>query len=327
MPTCSTGWGSAGCVTSLVAGVNKTCAVANNIVYCWGNLPGNGSGLVSRPTMISAAFPGSTVVVAASSSGASAGVTCFDAGENVSCWGDSTLGQLQVASDATMPVQLHTTWKSVAVGANHVCGLSDTGVVSCWGAQNDSQLGTGSNGVTNCSGQLCTVTPNVVDGLSGDVAAIAAGDSHTCALNADGTVTCWGSNSEGQIGDGSSSGPVAVPQTVVDESGQVIHVAKISAGLAHTCALDDSGAVGCWGAGGNGQLGNGEPVDAPSPTFNMLTSKPFSAIATGESSTVRSTPRAPYFAGATTRMAWFRRGSLAPVPSYRRRASTSRRRR
>ncbi len=82
--------------------------------------------------------------------------------------------------------------------------------------------------------------------------AFAGGTAHTCALDDDGTVACWGSNSFGQLGDG-STGDHLTP-TVLPSLGAVV---SIAAGDAHTCALLYDGSVQCWGDNSVGQLGTG----------------------------------------------------------------------
>jgi alpha-tubulin suppressor-like RCC1 family protein len=82
--------------------------------------------------------------------------------------------------------------------------LKSTGQAKCWGHNNDGQLG---NGTATDS-----TVPVVVSGVS-DAVAIAAGDNHTCALQATATAKCWGDNTFGELGDGTttnSSTPLAV---------------------------------------------------------------------------------------------------------------------
>ena len=93
----------------------------------------------------------------------------------------------------------------------------------------------------------------------GSATALASGDAHSCAVleNAEQTAVCWGYNSEGQTGDGSSSNQHDTPVNVSDLS----HVTAMAAYDAHTCAIvetsDNDGAVYCWGYGIYGQLGDG----------------------------------------------------------------------
>jgi len=89
------------------------------------------------------------------------------------------------------------------------------------------------------------------------IVAIAAGSSHTLALRSDGTVWAWGSNSHGELGNGTlvdTPTPVQVPglDGVID----------IAAGVSHSVALKSDGTVWTWGWGSHGQLGNGGDLTA-----------------------------------------------------------------
>ena len=82
--------------------------------------------------------------------------------------------------------------------------------------------------------------------------AVSAGGMHSCALDADGSASCWGGNDGGQLGDGSAqrrSSPtrVAAPEPLT----------SLSAGMAHSCGVGVSGSVYCWGTNSSGQLGDG----------------------------------------------------------------------
>ncbi len=130
-------------------------------------------------------------------------------------------------------------------GYHHSCLINAAHEVLCWGANESGQLGNGST--------VSSSSPVRVVSLSEGAVAVSAGGAHTCVVTTQGAAKCWGAGGSGQLGDGkgtSSSRPVAV-------SGLSGGVVDISAGYAHTCAVLDSGAARCWGAGGKGQLGNG----------------------------------------------------------------------
>jgi alpha-tubulin suppressor-like RCC1 family protein len=90
---------------------------------------------------------------------------------------------------------------------------------------------------------------------------ISAGTYHTCALLFDGTARCWGSNTVGQLGDGSQTDSnVAVVVT------ELSNVRSASAGYFYTCATLETGTLLCWGANGFGMLGDGTTSDRYVPT-------------------------------------------------------------
>jgi alpha-tubulin suppressor-like RCC1 family protein len=93
---------------------------------------------------------------------------------------------------------------------------------------------------------------------------LSLGDLHSCGLQADGQLFCWGSNLQGQSGNGVPGGTVtAVPQAVI---GGVLF-SRVSAGGVHTCGINVDGATMCWGNNQVGQLGVGSNLDKfePSP--------------------------------------------------------------
>ena len=84
---------------------------------------------------------------------------------------------------------------------------------------------------------------------------LAAGGDHTCAILDDGTVSCWGSNQYGQLGDGTNTDSSTPTPTSSLGAGRT--AVSIAAGTAHTCALLDDATVACWGMANFGQLANG----------------------------------------------------------------------
>ncbi len=123
----------------------------------------------------------------------------------------------------------------------------------CWGFGSSGQLGTGA---TADVGDNEPAAAGVVALPAGRAArAVAGGAGHTCAILDDGSVSCWGFGANGRLGYGNTTqrttpgGPVAL--------GAGRTAAAIGAGDAHTCAILDTGAVRCWGFGGQGRLGYG----------------------------------------------------------------------
>jgi len=179
--------------------------------------------------------------------------TALDA---VVCVGDNRVGQLGDGSTTqrVSPVAVQGLSSGVAAvtaGHGHTCALGNDGGVKCWGLNDSGQLGNGSN--------TDSPVPVAVTGLGSGVVAIDAGGRHTCAVLGDGSVKCWGSNVDGQLGD-ETEVDKSVPTSVVELTG----IVRVSAGDRHTCAATGN-QVYCWGAGENGRLGYGEDTPQSGP--------------------------------------------------------------
>jgi alpha-tubulin suppressor-like RCC1 family protein/dipeptidyl aminopeptidase/acylaminoacyl peptidase len=180
------------------------------------------------------------------------------------CWGLNDNGQLGNGStiDSRKPVDvlgLTSGVKAVSAGYLHTCAVTVLDGVKCWGRDVSGQLGDGYP-LTNSN------TPVDVSGLTAGVEAVSAGGFHTCArLEGTGDVKCWGSNTYGQLGNGTMTGPdcsgTCQPSPVV---ANVSGVTDVDAGVSHTCAVASGGAK-CWGINFHGQLGNGSTNDNSTP--------------------------------------------------------------
>jgi len=193
----------------------------------------------------------------------------------LACWGGNDNGQLGLGDtkdrgDSAAPLSALTRVDlganvrvaEVSLGERHTCARLTTGMVKCWGSGGDGQLGLDSQAKRGVApGEMGDNLPEVNLGAGRTAAQIVAGASHTCARLDNGTVKCWGRNSTGQLGlgdtkfRGEQSGQMAALPVVDLGTGRT--AVEIGAGNAYTCARLDNGEVKCWGANGEGELGNG----------------------------------------------------------------------
>jgi len=141
---------------------------------------------------------------------------------------------------------------SVSVGMGHGCAIAADGRAWCWGGNEGGQLGA----VPDSESSSTTVAVDATASFT----AVAAGGAHSCALAKDGAAWCWGSNAEGQLGDGTTTSRARAAAV-----GGTARFKAIAAGISHSCALDVDGAAWCWGANQVGQLGTGGTSPSRTP--------------------------------------------------------------
>jgi alpha-tubulin suppressor-like RCC1 family protein len=259
-------------VAAVSAGYFHTCALTTGgAVRCWGDnsLGQLGDGTNTNrpaPTQVTGLTSGVLQIAAGSFH------TCaITASHTVVCWGYNAEGELGdgsiVSRNAPSAVGTLTSVASIATGYAHTCAVTSGGVAYCWGDNYDGELGIGST--------VSQATPAQVTALGSTVASIDAGSYHTCAVSTTGTLKCWGANSFGELGDGTTtdnSSPVTV-------SGIGTTVASVSLGDEQTCAVTTAGALWCWGRNDFGQLGDGTLVERHAPVLSRLAAGVASASA------------------------------------------------
>ena len=254
--------------TAIAVGGYHACALSSDgRVFCWGqNLDGQlGDGTRTerhRPIEVTG-LPGGVTAITA---GLSHTCALTSAGE-VWCWGSNSYRQLGDGATASSSVPVRVPGlvgsgvRAIAAGATLTCAITATRAAVCWGL--GGRLG---DGTTRDSG-----VPVQVVGLASGVQAIVAAGLHACALTGTFGVVCWGLSSQGQLGNGSTTGSW-VP---VEVSGLQGVAAGIFTGYWHTCAATTDDALKCWGVDGNGEFGDGRrtnssvPVDVPGPASGL----------------------------------------------------------
>jgi alpha-tubulin suppressor-like RCC1 family protein len=181
------------------------------------------------------------------------------------CWGRGHSGQLGTSRMVDTPTPVEVTLagaaSSVAAGDAHTCVAFTDGSAACWGANADGQLGDGTT--TDRSMPMPVAPPAGMASVTFD--AVTAGAGHTCAHLATNDLVCWGRNADGQLGDGDQK-PSALPVPVMLGGKELTPAARVAAGGAHSCGLDTSGNVWCWGSNASGQVSSGDTNDVVVPT-------------------------------------------------------------
>ncbi len=258
-------------IVMVAAGGEHSIALGNDgSVYTWGN---NGGGQLGQGTF--GATPTSHVPTLLAGS-ANSGTRAVAAGESFSMglhqgavwtFGRNAEGQLGdgTTTNSASPVQAVGLSNVVAIagGGLHALALTEAGDVYAWGANDHGQLGQGT--FTPGPFNPGSTVPIQVPGLA-DIVAIAAGQHHSVALAADGTVYTWGFNDSGQLGINTTLDvptPTAVPG--------LPRIREISAGYKHTLALPEgSEAPQVWGHNFSGAFGDGSNLGSLVPTPSGL---------------------------------------------------------
>ncbi len=316
--------------TSLTAGNTHTCGLtAAGQAFCWGDNSDAqlGDGTTTNRLAPTAVSGGLTFVQLEAGEYHTCGLT---AAGTAYCWGGNFAGEIGdgTTTGRTVPTAVSTTqlFARISGGDTFTCALTPAGAAFCWGRNADGQLGDGTTvdrstpvavgggrvfkdigagfrnscaldtaGAGFCWGLFFgqgLTAPTAVGG--GPFTSFSTGGNQVCALTAAGAAFCGGSNSDGQLGDGTindSPTPVAVAGGLV--------FTEVSGGGLHSCGRTASGTF-CWGRGNAGQMGDGgftqrrTPVQVRGPATtiavnagNNQTATPGTAVAIPPSVIVR----------------------------------------
>lgn len=292
---------------AVAVGPSHVCAIdPDGRAWCFGQDAGGSLGLgtfwQSTETMTAPVLGGLTFTSISISGSATCGLSSMG---QAWCWGynpSSALGHFPRGEDSAIPVLADTlrTYEFLTSGASKTCGLTG-GELYCWGIGygaprrplRDQTVRLGSVslsayedcGITTDALALCW-PDEVFSEASGPAAPrfVRLSTSHdwdgrgsyVCGVTLEGAAHCWGSNTYGQLGDGTTvsrdaPGPVATTHRFTE----------ITASMTFACGLTDDGVAVCWGANDHGQLGQGDSTAALTPQaastaarFTAITANP-----------------------------------------------------
>jgi alpha-tubulin suppressor-like RCC1 family protein len=297
--------GSGRTVRQIGVGLGHTCALLDNgQVKCWGyNVYGqlgleDGQSRGDTPNSMGDALPpvnlGTTAPVRAIAVGESRSCAVFEDGR-IKCWGKNTSGELGIGTqtnrgggvgdmgDGLSFVNLGTgvQVESLSLGAMHSCAILTDHRVKCWGHNGGGSL---------CDGDVLPRGGATIDmgdnlpyanlGTGRTAVAIRAANDFTCALLDHNGIKCWGTNSDGELGLGTTN-PYGGTQATIGDSlpevdlGTSLPILSLGSGRGHTCVMFSDNSVKCWGANETGQLGLGHTMSLGSAPLQMGTALPF----------------------------------------------------
>ena len=270
-------------VVAVAAGqLHSLAACSDGTVAAWGcNERGQlgDDSVTSRSTPVSVnrttALSGK-VVVGLGAGDRSSVALCSDG--TLASWGTNTDGQLgdnstvqrvvpaEVIRTSGISALFGKTAIRVAGGGSHTLALCSDGTVVAWGQGRDGQLGNGGTGI-----QLAPVAVNTTTALSGKtVTSVSAGHLHSLALCSDGTLVAWGTNHDGQLGDGTTSSR-PLPAAVLRAPGLTDKIVSVLvAGSGQNVALCSDGTLAAWGSNRMGMLGDDTTTNRHTPVQVIL---------------------------------------------------------
>lgn len=271
----------------VAVGSNFACAqLDNGQISCWGD---NTYGQLGRTTTATTGNPAAVVpnITTTVDIGAGHSNACAVLADGTAvCWGRNQSGQLGngTTTNSIVPVTVTGLTGATRIEADDTtCAITTGGIVKCWGAGTNGQLGNGTNsnsstpvtatglsgvsqilaGTTPCAlttnqgvycwGKTLLPIPARVNNQPANINSISGTGNTHCLTTTSGRAYCWGDNTYGQLGNGNTTNANTPQLVTAVPSG----IASMSGSLYASCATLTNGTLKCWGAGTNGQLGNG----------------------------------------------------------------------
>lgn len=255
--------------STIAIGSQHICGLSNQgKAYCWGladerlGIGLTGSGAISIPQEVDtsgiASFPGFNSIMAGLDYACATTIT-----GQIYCWGNGASGKLGNGNSASSSTPQIVDTSGIVTSRNFIkvagmyetsCATASDGEVFCWGVGDLGQMGNNSNSSSSLPATINTGALSPFPGFK----LLTVGNTHACANSEDSRLFCWGSNSDGQIGVGSSLPWFNSPQEITNiNSAWFLGYAKTFSGGSHNCSLDLAGHSVCWGKNQNGQLGDG----------------------------------------------------------------------
>ncbi len=183
------------------------------------------------------------------------------------CWGLNTYGEFGNGTTsssmtfAAVPSLDFGFVTQISLGARTSCALTADGAAWCWGENISGALGVGDS--------VNRTSPTPLASLGYDLAQLSNNGDGGCVVRTDGHAFCWGENTAGQVGDGTTVAR-QTPVQVVGGGGMghlegVAVVDRATSGGEHTCALKNDGTLWCWGQNASGAVGDGTTTNRTTP--------------------------------------------------------------
>lgn len=259
----------------IAAGYSHTCALlVGGTVQCWGSdamgqLGDSASGTTSAtPVTVALASGGGTLGNVAQITAGDNHTCALTASGDVYCWGQIVVGSfIGTASTATAVTGWQATPTQLSAGSDNTCARLVDGTVACVGANATGRSGKDPNLYS------VVTAPAVVTGIPSTelVTQVGCGVLHSCAYTVSGKTYCWGANSNGELGRGSTSPSADHGAVTVKLSGSTDYVYGLSVmgGYQFTCLTNAHG-LSCFGNGASGRMGNGSTSSQTNPVVSYL---------------------------------------------------------